>query len=466
MAGLANILCALLLLGSFLYAQTPAIHEHPCKVYVPGARCGYIEVLEDRTKPAGRKLNIEFIQVRSTAKHPDPAAWLDIAGGPGIPSTIHAEDELDTFRYVLKYRDLLLYDQRGTGNSSPLRCDLRADVPANEAGDFVPEQGVRRCYQEMSPRADLSKYNTTLGVQDLDELRAALGYDKLVLHALSYGTRVAQAYLQAHPGHVRALILEGAVRPGMRIPLPFARGMQNVLDAVLEDCRHEMPCKPLAAQIDLPKIATMKQIAFTSGGRTIALTPPQFFEMLRTLLYDGEGARRVPLLLAEVSRGDSSQLRKLYEQVHGVHAGFSWPVWLSVTCAEDTPFIREDQIGPASRGTLAGDYRIRQQQKACKLWSVPRRDPSMGKPSDVPMLLMEGELDLVTPPWSAAELRQYFSKGRQVILPKVGHMPIGLEGVECIDTIEEQFVATPISETLDTACSDKIHRQPFLTRAP
>ena len=455
-------LLLLLLPGSFLWAQVPAIHEHPCKLKAPNARCGSIAVLEDRAKPDGRKLRIEFIQVRSDAKSPDPAAWVDLAGGPGVADTPGAEFLLDVFSYVLKYRDIVLYDQRGIGASSALLCDLHKDVPATEAGDYLPEQGVSRCHQEMSARADLSKYNTTFNVQDLDELRAALGYDKFVLHALSYGTRLSQAYLEAHPDHVRAMLFEGALLPGARIPLQFAKGMQDTLNAVLDDCRQEPSCKPMAAQIDLAKIAGMKQIVFTSGGRTIAMIPRQFFEMLRTLLYEGEGARQVPLLLAQISRGDTSQLGKLYERVYGDDPNFSWPVWLSVVCAEDTPFIKEDQVGPATSGTVIGDYRIRQQQQACKLWKVPPRDPALGKPSDVSMLLTEGQLDLVTPPWSDAELQRYFPNGRQIILPKVGHMQVGLEGIECLDNIEEQFVATLNTQRLDVSCRDRIHRKPFV----
>jgi len=443
-------------------AQAPAVHEHPCAAKAPAnARCGYIEVLEDRAKPDGRKLHIEFVQIRSTAKNPDPAAAVDVAGGPGMSSTPGAAFVAEIFGYVLKYRDIVLYDQRGTGASSPLHCDLHADVPANEAGDFLPKPGVRRCYQQMSAQADLSKYNTTFSVQDLDELRAALGYDKLVLHALSYGTRLSQAYLQAHPEHVRGMVFEGALLPGARIPLQFAKGMQKVLNAVLEDCRQEADCKPVADQIDLPKIATGRRIEFTSGGRTIAVTPAQFFEMFRALLYEGEGARSVPLLLAQVSRGDTSQLGKLYERVYGDDPGFSWPLWLSVTCAEDTPFIREEQIGPATKGTVAGDYRIRRQQEACKLWPVPARAPVLGRPSNVPLLLMEGQLDLVTPPWSDAQLKRYFPRGRQVILPKVGHLQVGLDGLECLDAIEEQFVATLNLQAIDVSCREKIKRKPF-----
>ena len=232
--------------------------------------------------------------------------------------------------------------------------------------------------------------------------------------------------------------------------------------AVLDDCRRDPACKSLAAQIELPKIATMQQIAFTVGGNSVAITPPQFFEMFRSLLYEGEGQSQAPLLLAEVSRGDTHQLGKLYERVYGDDPNFSWPMYLSVICAEDTPFITEDETRSTTQGTLDGDYRIRQQQHACKFWPVPNRDPQLGKPSAIPMPLMEGQSDLVTPAWSEEELYRYCPNGRQVILPLVGHMPVGFDGIECLDQIEEQFIATPNNKLLDVSRRDHIRRQPFV----
>src|SRR5581483_3543436 len=221
----------------------------------------------------------------------DAQAVIDVAGGPGVASTSGAAELLRVFAYVYKDRDLVLYDQRGTGGSNPLHCNLHQGVPPEQATDFLPEQGVRSCYEEIAGRADITKYNTAESVQDLDELRAALGYDKVILHALSYGPRLAQADMQAHPEHVGAAILEGALRPGERIPLRFARGMQTTLTALLDDCRRDAVCRPVGEQIDLGRIAAMNEIAFESGGARLRFTPPQFFEALRSLLYDGESSR-------------------------------------------------------------------------------------------------------------------------------------------------------------------------------
>lgn len=93
---------------------------------------------------------------------------------------------------------------------------------------------------------------------------------------------------------------------------------------------------------------------------------------------------------------------------------------------------------------------------------MPRREPAVGKVTDIPVLIMQGQLDLVTPPWSDDELHRHFSNGRQVVLPLTGHMPTGLDGSECVDNIEEQFLFKLDSQALDTRCLSNIHRKPFV----
>lgn len=454
----ASYAFSLIVFASSAFAASPRVQEHTCKPAIPNARCGFIQVLENRGEPNGRKINIEFIQIRSTAKDREPDAWVEVNGGPGVASTPSVPDLLPVFGYVLKKRDLIFYDQRGTGASNPLHCDLHKNAPPAEAADFLPAKGVRDCARQFAGQADFSQYNTAVSVEDFDELRAALGYDKLTLAGLSYGTRLSQAYMLAHPDHVRAAMFEGALRPDSRIPLEYAHAMQKALDGVLADCRADPACKPVANQIDLKKISRSERL----GDDQVSFTPEQFFEALRVLLYNGETARQVPLMLRDVTRGNAAALARLQQVTQSDDPMFSWPLWLSVTCAEDTPFISEDEIGPATKGTLIGDYRIRQQQRACKLWPVPRRKLSIGKPTNIPVLIMEGQYDVATPMWSDEDVHRYFPNGRQVVLPHAGHLLIGLEGMECLDKIESQFLEELDVKVLDTTCTSGIHRKPFV----
>jgi pimeloyl-ACP methyl ester carboxylesterase len=460
----ATTLLLIVLFGLALSAQPNKIFEHPCSPLIKNARCGYIEVPEDRTKPQGRKIHIEFVQLRSSAPDRAADAWFDVSGGPGVGATPHASEGLEIFGYVAKHRDMVTFDQRGTGASTPLHCDLYANVPAEELADFLPLRGVERCRQSVGS-ADLNFYNTATSVQDLEDLRAALGYDKVVLHALSYGTRLSQAYMQAHPDHVVAAIFEGALEPTARIPVKYATAFQDSLRDLLRDCRSDEKCKPLSAEIDLKKISGQKEFVVPTATGNVHLSSPQVFELIRSQLYDSDMARSVPLLLSELSQGDSKGLKKLIERRQKDDPNFSWPFWLSVTCAEDTAFLGSKDVDSA-RGTLLGDYRIDLQKRACRLWPVQRHDFQIGKPTPIPVLIMEGEEDPVTPPWPDSEVQHYFPNGRQIVMPLVGHVAVGLDGAECIDEIEEQFLAKFDVHSLDTNCLKNFRRKPFLTEMP
>jgi pimeloyl-ACP methyl ester carboxylesterase len=445
-----------------LPAAVPRIREHPCPQGLRNARCGFIEVPEDRSARGSRTIHIEFVQVRANTSHPESDAWIDVAGGPGVPSTPAAPFMAQVFGYVLKHRDLVFYDQRGAGASSFLHCDLRQTDKPEEKGDFLPASAVRHCHQQIASHADPAQYNTAASVSDLEDLRAALGYQQLTLHALSYGTRLSQAYMAAYPAHIRAAIFEGVLQPGARIPLNFARDMQHSLEGVLDDCRRDPGCRPIADAIDLQRIAATGHFTFPVAGNPVQLTPAQLFEDLRVLLYDAQSARRLPLILRELSRGETASLPAVWETAHKDDPRYSWPLWLSITCAEDTPWIQENEIASATEGTVLQDYRIRQQQRACQEWPVPKRAVAAAKPARAPVLLMAGQLDPVTPPWNKSELSKYFSHGRQIVIPHAGHMLIGLAGIECVDTIEEQFLEKLDPDALDTTCVGKIQRNPFI----
>jgi pimeloyl-ACP methyl ester carboxylesterase len=93
---------------------------------------------------------------------------------------------------------------------------------------------------------------------------------------------------------------------------------------------------------------------------------------------------------------------------------------------------------------------------------LTRRDPAFGRATNILALLIEGELDLVTPPWAEDQFHRHFTNGRQVVFPHMGHVAIGLDGLECVDNVEEQFLSTMDPRRLDTGCRDNIRRKAFL----
>ena len=107
-----------------------------------------------------------------------------------------------------RQHDVVLVDQRGTGQSNGLSIP-REKTPQHYLSEMHPVDYVREMRHALEQRADLTKYTTSTAMDDLDDVRAWLGYDKINLFGLSYGTRAALVYMRQHPDHVRSVILMG-----------------------------------------------------------------------------------------------------------------------------------------------------------------------------------------------------------------------------------------------------------------
>src|SRR5262249_21565090 len=229
------------------HAKT-ALALEPCQpLGVQGeARCGSYEVFEDRAAHSGRtiKLKIVVLKALSKAPAPDPIFWLH--GGPGAAAT---DAVVLGQRGILapsrQERDLVFVDQRGTGSSNPLLCNLE-DNPEDAQdffGELFPRDKVRECRQKLERIADLRLYTTPIAMDDLDEVRSALGYGKINLLGASYGTLAAQVFMRRHPESVRSVVLVGVATPNIKQPLLFPRSAQHAMDLLFADCAADELCR-------------------------------------------------------------------------------------------------------------------------------------------------------------------------------------------------------------------------------
>ena len=165
----------------------------------------------------------------------DPIVPLN--GGPGEATISTAAEYAERFATLLQDRDLFLIDQRGTGQSAALQCDLySAEEAATNLHDFFPVAAVKRCREALQSRADLTQYTYRHFADDLEYVRRALGYGPLNLYAGSYGTRAAQIYLRAYPQSVRTAYLGSVVPLDVTIPLPLAKAAQEALEKTFTAC--------------------------------------------------------------------------------------------------------------------------------------------------------------------------------------------------------------------------------------
>src|SRR3954470_14624113 len=216
----AALLAALVSSVGLVLGASPALGATPvarasCDTVfdLPGAQCGTIKAPLDRSGvvPGNVKLFFERDRVKGAAANSTIAVF---PGGPGAATSPYGESFLSDFGKRRGKHDLLLFDQRGTGRSDYLDCDL-ALTPTYYAppGEDARTLGktVERCANKLGGRRGF--YTTRETVADLEDVRAALGIDKFILYGISYGTRDAMAYAQAHPDHVERMVLDSTVTP-------------------------------------------------------------------------------------------------------------------------------------------------------------------------------------------------------------------------------------------------------------
>ncbi|HEX9787169.1 MAG TPA: alpha/beta fold hydrolase, partial [Candidatus Binatia bacterium] len=207
--------------------------------------CGKYVVYENRASRAGRMIALNIVLVPAFASAPAPDPVFFFAGGPGQGAArIAAAGEGSLMRELRRERDLVFIDQRGTGGSHRLTCAATADPGSlqNNFGELFDLERIGACRRRLETDADLKLYTTAIAVDDVDEVRQALGYDKINLYGVSYGTLSALQYLRRYSGRVRSALLAGVATPAAKLPLQFAKGSQQAMDRLLADCAADESC--------------------------------------------------------------------------------------------------------------------------------------------------------------------------------------------------------------------------------
>jgi pimeloyl-ACP methyl ester carboxylesterase len=464
-------------------ATNPALETAPCRVGETHAAaiCGTLRVFEDRAAQKGRTIAIHFIDIQ--AKHSEHRAIVFNPGGPGASATALAEGFADaTSGAVASLRDsydVLLVDNRGTGESAPQQCDFSpANRPELYFRQIWPDELVRSCRDRLASTANLSLYTTSVAADDLDDIRAALGYPKLVLYGGSYGTQFYLDYARRHPDRVESLILGGVAPPHFYIlPLPMARGAQTALDDLANACRRARTCAThfpafaehfaaVAHRFDAGPVSIVIHDPVTRRSETVQLTKEVFAETIRHEMYFPGGAAYIPVTIERAYSGDFAPLADMVRQMDLLFANIlDYGLNLSVSCAEDLPFVTEADLAAYSARTFEGDSRVRAQQRACTLWNVAPAPASYHDPvrSDAPVLMISGSDDPASPPEYGREALTYLPNGRQMLVPGASH---DSDLPPCVDATIVAFVRAHSAAGLDLDhCAATYERPAFVTLA-
>jgi len=479
----ATLLAALA--GSFGLAAAPtpalaAAKPASCSTIfdVPGASCATLTVPLDRSGAlAGRtKLFTEVVRARGRARN---ATIVVFPGGPGSATTIDGKDLIRDLGKARAGHDLLLFDQRGTGRSDYLDCDL-ALTPNYSAprGEDAHQLGktVERCAKKLGARRGL--YTTRETVADLEAIRQALGIDKFIVYGVSYGTRDAMAYATAHPDHVERMVLDSAVTATGLDPFGFSslRALPRVLSQL---CRGggcngiaSDPAADLATVVKRLEQGPMraKQPVTLMGCRLRpAITRSGIYRLLQQVDEDPTLLSQIPVALAEAAKGRPYQLsvleasqssyltfcavirsikgliapgKSLKEDVNLLRKSFSSADQIARLCEESAlPWPRDALVSQRQRyaeGALAsfGDGAFAPLDRAtiiasslvpiCKFWVAASTQQPVGptSPPPVPTLIVSGLDDLRTPTEDAEALAAASPSAQLLRVPDVGHSVI------------------------------------------
>ena len=471
-------LAALLLVAMPASARSAnsALQAKPCTVgdSKAPAICGTLTVYEDRAAKAGRSLLIHYIVIK--AKHSTNRAIAFNPGGPGGSAIEAAPNFADGgFGMLRDWHDILLVDNRGTGKSAPQQCDFAP--PARPELFFMqlwPDSLVKACRDRLGPGANLSLYSTSVAADDLDDIRAALGYKKLALFGGSYGTRFYLDYARRHPDHVESIVLDGVAPPHFYVlPLPMAAGAQASIDALIAACRADATCAKhfpsfsehfaaLVGRFDAgPVLVPLPGPA--ALGRRVRLSKEVFAEAVRHAMYS-EDAAQLPVIVERAYHGNYAALAGLVEQMSRLFASAqATGLNLSVTCAEDIPFITEADVVRTSSNSFEGDVRVRAQQRACREWNVAPVAAAFVEPvrTSVPTLMVSGSDDPATPPSYAKQELAFLANARILLVQGASHSS---DFPPCVYQTMAKFFRARSASGLDLVhCAAAYHRIPFAT---
>ena len=428
---------------------------------------------ENPADPRGPRVRLRVARVAAINRRKQPDPLFIIPGGPGMAATTFYASVAPAFERIHRDRDIILVDQRGTGHSNPLNCALD-DNTVYGGSDAQVVSDTQRCLATLGKIAHVEFYTTSIAVQDLDAVRAALGYQHINLYGVSYGTRVAQHYVRRFGEHARSLILDGVVPPQLALGPTTSVNAERALTRIFARCFSDAECRkhfgdPMDSYRELRTSLQRRPVPVTLPDPTNGQSSEfefmsyHFATVLRLASYTAEQAALLPLMLHDATA--SANFTPLVSQFLMVTRSYGHEVAYgmhnSVVCSEDIPFWDPSKIDRSElEKTYLGTTSVDGLRNICSVWPRGPVDADFHNQlhTDIPVLLLSGSDDPVTPPGDAEEARQGLPHSVHVVLQGFGH---GQLTAPCVDRLMASFITLDSVDGLDTSCVRKDKPLPF-----
>jgi pimeloyl-ACP methyl ester carboxylesterase len=472
-ASLAAVACATLW-SSTAQAQ---IEWKPC-AGTNEVACGHLTVPAD---PSGTIPGTITLAMR---RHLAPVgnaktAVIALAGGPGQSAIPFMSDFAQLLGPIVSTRDLIVFDQRGTGLSHSLSCAAFEHLKQG-----ITPLAVSICAGQIGPTRGL--YTTADTVADIEAIRLAGGYEKLVLYGTSYGTKVAERYAQEYPSHVEALVLDSVVPPSGRDA--FQETTFAAVGRILHQLCAARACEHITGEPvgDLARLVrrlhggSARGLFVDGAGRAepVAISANELLGVLMEGDFDPLLRAEFPAAVRSAVDGDTAALARLIvransgEEAEGeenLSEGFDGPLYYATICEESvfpwnrsaSPKARFGEALTALRAQPASAFApftranalALSNVPACASWPFASAGPEVNEAPfpNVPTLILSGADDLRTPTAGAREVAAQIPDAQVLVVPNTGHSVLGSDPTPCAENaLQALFEGKPVRQ-----CKDK-----------
>lgn len=470
-----------------------ALRDVRCRFEIPPAidvDCYDLTVPQNRQADDGSTVTLHVAVFRSPAADvaPDPILYLE--GGPGgealelIPLSFG-----QLFEPLLDKRDLIIFDQRGTGYSRPsLACPESTELAFEYLDDDIETDAylaldlaaLQACRERLiEDGVDLTAYNSVQSAADFAAVVEALGYDAVNVYGTSYGTRLAQTIMRDHPERVRSVILDSAYPLQVDLHLETAFNADRAFNTLFTGCAADPECAagyPDLEQTFFDLVDTlnadpiMVEVFYPIDATTydVLVNGDALIGTVFQALYATRVIPELPKIITDVRDGNTVDLQTLLANSLLVSEFFSVGMQLSVQCHEEIafsepgdpgmPVVHYPQLEPIfADGRVTGEYAY----TVCDMWQAGTAEPNenVAITSSLPTLIVMGEYDPITPPRWGEAVAAELPNSTLVVMPGYGHGPTAEDG--CARDLMLAFIDDPTSE-LDTRCVDTVAGPDFL----
>jgi len=462
--------------GSVLTAAprspAPTLSDRPCDLTPDlgiAVDCHWVTVPLNRKHPRGNKIRLAVAVLHSRSRQPEPDPVVFLEGGPGE----FVVENLADFAHspLLDKRDLVLFDQRGTGLSEPnMECPERERLVIRELGRVETyevavadeRRAWRRCHSRLvAAGVDLDAFDTEASAADLADLRVALGVKEWNLWGVSYGARVELAAMRSHPTGIRSAVLDSVTPPHDRGLRAWVANADRALRALFDDCAADSVCNARYPDLEGTFRSVIEQLNEAPFEATVDLGEPfglvpfvmdgdDFVELVYDGLADSAMNGSVPLFITLVATGNTALIPAFVPQMIRAELGGAEAVHISVECADlGGPRAGDRALvaNPGDKGWLLPAAST----IFCDTWPVERLPRAFNRPvrSRIPSLLLAGTYDPVTAPADTKATANALRSATYVEFNGLGHVVSFAN--DCVIQIRLGFVDDPAAP--DVSCA-------------